>query len=238
MRRCADVPHDPNRCADGTDPPGARTRRKVQHNLAAVEYQRTLLASFATVAPSREQAHHVGCGLSNLGNTCFVNAILQALVSAPAFVRSIMNAPHARHCGCTPGTERNACVLCQIEAHVLRDALGLDYAAGGGASGGVCGGSGGCGAPVGGRRDVVAPLGIIENLGNIDDNFYLGRQQDAHEFLLKLIDAMQRSTAPSDPTVVPNATVKSLRSATAGESIAATLRNKAYPHHAFTHSPR
>ena len=100
MRRCAVVPHYPNRSPgrDGTDSSGARIRRKIQQNLAAVEYQRTLLASFATVAPSREQAPHVGCGLSNLGNTCFVNAILQALVSAPAFVRSIMNAPHAPRC--------------------------------------------------------------------------------------------------------------------------------------------
>ena len=236
MRRCATIPHDPNRTPgrDGTDPAGARSRRKIQQDLAAVEHQRALLASFAAVAATREQAPYVGCGLSTLGNTCFINATPQALVSAPNFVRSMRDAPHAPHCGCAPGAERNSCVLCQMEAHVLRDALALDRAAGGGSSGGVGDSSGGGGAPAGRQCGVVAPLGIIENLRNIDDKFYRGRQEDAHEFLLKLVDAMQRSIAPTDATVVANAAVEALRSAAAGESIAAALRNKPYPHRAFT----
>ena len=65
MRRCPIVPHDPNRTPgrDGTDPSGARSRQKIQQDIAAVDHQRALLASFAAVAVTPEQAFFIGCGL-------------------------------------------------------------------------------------------------------------------------------------------------------------------------------
>eukprot|EP00127_Corallochytrium_limacisporum_P006745 Clim_evm15s235 gene=Clim_evmTU15s235 len=129
----------------------------------------------------------IGASLHNLGNTCFMNAVLQCLTYTPPLAEMGRSSLHRRK---PPGCQytkkhgsavqeivrqrskhqndasrqdlRTFCMLCELERHIGR---ALD-----------------------GHKVALKPMNIISRLKSIAKHFKLGRQEDAHEFLGYVLD--------------------------------------------------
>lgn len=171
--------------------------------------------------------------VANLGNTCYMNAVLQALAHAPELCMALdveshhfdcpifmennlkrrsspSSSPDAEEMAIKPtGTRKSRrsagkkspsshsdesysfCALCEMEHHFARVHNATQ-----------------------GRDKPVAPTRFVNGFINqIAPHFKLGQQEDAHEFLRLLIDAMQRSckrarTTPGNPQDTPPPDVK------------------------------
>ncbi|RKP08201.1 hypothetical protein THASP1DRAFT_6310, partial [Thamnocephalis sphaerospora] len=107
----------------------------------------------------------IGPGLLNLGNTCFLNSVLQCLTYTPPLAQYLLESGHKRTCR-SPGF----CMVCEMELHVRA-----------------------CLRREGGGGGAVRPGRIVGRLRSIAKHMRVGRQEDAHEFLRYLVDAMQKN---------------------------------------------
>ncbi|KAF1333381.1 Ubiquitin-specific protease, partial [Globisporangium splendens] len=124
----------------------------------------------------------IGPGFANLGNTCYLNSVLQCLSYTPSFVQYL------------------------LEKDVFASF------AGGSSSGnnkmlsnGNKGSNGFCGVRVmsrllqsihgngGSNGRVLQPKEFVMNIRHVSRSFRIGRQEDSHEFFRLLLDSMQRS---------------------------------------------
>lgn len=119
-------------------------------------------------SPSRPQGCiHVGAGLRNLGNTCFLNAVLQCFTHTPPLVNYLRNTPHA-----TPCVNEGFCAFCALRGHV-NTALS--------SSGGVIEPS-----------ELVDNLCNLSTSAS----FQKDQQEDAHEYMHCLLEALHKSLLP------------------------------------------
>jgi ubiquitin carboxyl-terminal hydrolase 36/42 len=114
----------------------------------------------------------VGPGLVNMGNTCFLNSVLQCLAYIPALAQTLLSSRH--NCASV-----SSCTLFAMEEHIKL----MNHA-----------------------NKPVVPKAILSKLRFISKALKLGRQEDAHEFLLGLLDSMQKYCARKSD----NSTVKSI----------------------------
>ncbi|KAL1817711.1 ubiquitin carboxyl-terminal hydrolase 23 isoform X1 [Daucus carota subsp. sativus] len=121
----------------------------------------------------------IGAGLMNLGNTCFLNSVLQCLTYTEPLAAYLQSGRHQLSCR-TAGF----CALCAIQKHVssARQSTGR----------------------------ILAPKEIVSNLRCISRNFRNSRQEDAHEYMVNLLESMHKCCLPSGvPSESPSAYDKS-----------------------------
>ena len=113
-------------------------------------------------------------GFVNKGNTCYLNATLQCLAHLPTFCQCVTELPENDRSDGQGGKGKRMTKLIRA---LLREAHRLDEGRGGH------------------NRGYISPGAIVKNLkllssSNRGYKFRPGRQEDAHEFLVHLLDAM------------------------------------------------
>eukprot|EP01102_Stenamoeba_stenopodia_P003675 TRINITY_DN13832_c0_g1_i1.p1 TRINITY_DN13832_c0_g1~~TRINITY_DN13832_c0_g1_i1.p1 ORF type:complete len:768 (-),score=167.90 TRINITY_DN13832_c0_g1_i1:37-2061(-) len=111
----------------------------------------------------------IGAGLQNLGNTCFLNAVLQCLTYLPPLANYLLSKHHSSYNCRSVGL----CMLCVLEKHVCKALT---------------------------SSSSIAPYMITKNLKGLGKGLRLGRQEDSHEFLVCLVDSLQKSALSAFPS--------------------------------------
>ncbi|KAL5213432.1 hypothetical protein ABZP36_024279 [Zizania latifolia] len=114
------------------------------------------------------QSQSVGAGLANMGNTCFLNAILQCIThTVPLFLKLCST----DHCAPCSYDKDGFCSFCALKEHIdesLRRS-----------------------------GSVIRPVRFRDNLRKLSSDFRPGQQEDAHEFLRCLLDNLHKCTIDS-----------------------------------------
>ncbi|CAG7831142.1 unnamed protein product [Allacma fusca] len=151
--------------------PALPLKKKVEeNNFVKLPEPKVVLYERSKIKPGCRTRMPIGCGFINLGNTCYMNATLQALFHTPAFLNWLLDElnerDHRDRC------ERNnqsvhQCTICPMSSSVF----GVYHRNG----------------------NPIRPVHIHNKLRTIGKNFSYGRQEDAHEFLRLLLESMERS---------------------------------------------
>ncbi|KAL1829957.1 hypothetical protein DCAR_0209348 [Daucus carota subsp. sativus] len=115
-----------------------------------------------------EKPSLVGAGLANLGNTCFLNAIVQCFTHTVRLVEGVRTYDHVTPCD---RHINGICLICAFRGHVE---ISLSS-----------------------TGSVVSPWKLVDNLSYFSSSFQRYQQEDAHEFLQCFLDRLESSSSDS-----------------------------------------
>ncbi|CAL5018960.1 unnamed protein product [Urochloa decumbens] len=111
------------------------------------------------------QPQSVGAGLSNMGNTCFLNATLQCITHTVPLFLKLRSTDHSTPCS---HDKDGFCSFCALKEHVDES--------------------------IRRSGSVIMPAKFRDNLRKLSSDFRPGQQEDAHEFLRCLLDNLHKCT--------------------------------------------
>ena len=100
-------------------------------------------------------------GIKNAGNTCYLNSILQCLSCISPLANHSIGEKHRKLC--KKSNSGLFCSFCCLEQHIKRSHDNT--------------------------RGVIFPAGLVNNIRHISKSLRPGRQEDAHEFLRRLMES-------------------------------------------------
>jgi len=107
-----------------------------------------------------------GPGLFNMGNTCFLNSTLQCLLHTPALAQILQLEANKALIGIAGRSELQQVTISQHFQRLVLDAW----------------------SPNAGRA--ISPRSMVHNVRRVGKQFRPQRQEDAHEYLVQLLDCM------------------------------------------------
>ncbi|KAG1455824.1 hypothetical protein G6F55_006849 [Rhizopus delemar] len=122
-------------------------------------------------------SRNLGPGLVNAFNTCFLNAVLCCLTYTAPLTQYLLTDNHKKNC-----TIHGFCGLCAMSEHVNKCFTTAKSLM---------------------RFSAISPNYFTSNLKKISSNLLLGRQEDAHEFFMFLLDAFTKSYTPLNSKLTP-----------------------------------
>ncbi|CAH9080058.1 unnamed protein product [Cuscuta epithymum] len=108
----------------------------------------------------------VGGGFFNLGNTCFLNAVLQCFMHTVPVVEGLLAFNHPYPCD---GYMEGFCMICALK-ELIENLLSSNYSA-------------------------VSPWKLVNNINYFSSSFQRYQQEDAHEFLQCFLDRLESCCA-------------------------------------------
>ncbi|XP_072977835.1 ubiquitin carboxyl-terminal hydrolase 17-like [Typha angustifolia] len=169
LRNVGNAPKDPVRSSNSTNaiPNGLTTSfKQVVKQFASPRVLRHYPSELMLFPYDRfvklynaEKVYLHPCGLTNCGNSCYANVVLQCLTFTRPLTTYLLEGLHSKLC-----LKTEWCFICELESLVMMAKQG---------------------------KTPLSPIGILSHLRDIGSNFGPGIQEDAHEFLRYVVDAMQ-----------------------------------------------